>query len=179
MYTPFRYIDHPPPTPKFWGQFPGLTTFCVNRLPPGTFASMSNSPVIRANGSSRPQTPHKSSSFSRLVSAPSSPLARSRTSTLQTFSVAGNLDSDMTTSSSDDNLGEQEDTVGKSNLMSVAEGIVRDVSETEYPQKVGHCCCVGVNHGHGTWTESRCIPAIFLPKCSIPYKISNAPADSK
>lgn len=97
---------------------------------------MPNAPVIRANGSSRPQTPHMSSSFSRLVSAPSSPLARSRASTLQTFSVAGNLGSEMTTSSSDDNVGEQEDIFGKSSLISGGEGIVRDVSEIESPQDI-------------------------------------------
>ena len=97
---------------------------------------MSNASVIRANGSSRPQTPHMSSSFSRLVSAPSSPLARSRASTLQTFSGAGNLGSEMTTSSSDDNMGEQEDIFGKNSLISGAEGIVRDVSEVESPQDI-------------------------------------------
>ena len=103
----------------------------------GTLASMSNAPVTRANDISRPQTPHMSSSFSRLVSSPSSPLARSRASTLQTFSVAGNLGSEMTTSSLDENhRGEQEDIFEKSSLISGAEGIVRDVSEIGSPQDI-------------------------------------------
>ena len=98
---------------------------------------MSNAPVIPANGISRPQTPHTSNSFSRLVSSPSSPFARSRASTLQTFSVAGNLGSEMITSSLDENnRGEQEDIFQKSSLISGAEGIVRDVSEIGSPQDI-------------------------------------------
>ena len=98
---------------------------------------MSTAPVIWANGSSRPQTPHMSNSFSRLVSSPSSPLARSRANTLQTFSVAGNLNSEMITSSLDENsTGKQEDIFEKSSLISGSEGIVRDVSEIESPQDI-------------------------------------------
>lgn len=98
---------------------------------------MSYTPVVGANGSSRPQTPHMSNSFSRLISSPSSPLARSRAGTLQTVSVAGNLGSEMTTSSWDENSrGRQEDIFEKSSLISGAEGTVRDVSEMESPQDV-------------------------------------------
>lgn len=102
-----------------------------------TFASMSYAPVLGANGSSRPQTPHMSKSFSRIASSPSSPLTRSRASTLQTVSVAGNVGSDMTTSPLDENnRGKQEDIFEKSSLISSAEGTVRDVSEIESPRDV-------------------------------------------
>lgn len=98
---------------------------------------MSYAPVIGANGSSRPQTSHMSNSFSRLVSSPPSPLARSRASTLQTAAVTGNLGSEMTTSSSDENSREkQEDIFEKSSLISGVEGTVKDVSEMESPQDV-------------------------------------------
>ena len=98
---------------------------------------MSYAPVIGANGSSRPQTPHMSNSYSRLVPSPSSPLARSRASTLQTVSVAGNFGSEMPTSLLDEHSrGKQEDIFEKSSLISGAEGTVRDVSEIESPQDV-------------------------------------------
>lgn len=98
---------------------------------------MSYAPVIGVNGSSRPQIPHMSKSFSRLASSPSSPLARSRASTLQTVSVAGNLGSEMTTPPLDENSrGKQEDIFEKSSLISSAEGTVRDVSEIEPLQEV-------------------------------------------
>ncbi len=101
-----------------------------------TSASMSQAPVIGAS-SSRPQSPHKSNSYSRLVSSPSSPLARSRASTLQTVSVAGNLGSEIPTSLLDENnRGKQEDIFEKSSLISGAEGTVRDVSEIEFPQDI-------------------------------------------
>ncbi|KAF6233736.1 hypothetical protein HO173_007948 [Letharia columbiana] len=98
---------------------------------------MSYAPVIGANGSSRPQTTHMSNSFSRLISSPPSPLARSRASTLQTAAVTGNLGSEMTTSSLDENSrGKQEDIFEKSSLISGVEGTVKDVSEMESPQDV-------------------------------------------
>lgn len=98
---------------------------------------MSYAPVIGVNGSSRPQIPHMSKSFSRLASSPSSPLARSRASTLQTVSVAGNLGSEMTTPPLDENSrGKQEDIFEKSSLISSAEGTVRHVSEIEPLQEV-------------------------------------------
>lgn len=98
---------------------------------------MSYGPVIGANGSSRPQTPHMSKSFSRLASSPSNPLARSRASTLQNISVAGSLGSEMTTSSWDEkSRGKQEDIFEKSSLISSAEGTVRDVNEIESPQDI-------------------------------------------
>ncbi len=97
---------------------------------------MSYAPVIGAS-SSRPQSPPKSNSYSRLVSSPSSPLARSRASTLQTVSVAGNLGSEIPTSLLDENSrGKQEDIFEKSSLISGAEGTVRDVSEIECPQDI-------------------------------------------
>ena len=103
----------------------------------GTLASMSDAPVKGSDGSSRPQTPHSSNSFSRLVSSPSSLHARSRASTLQTVSVPGNLSPKMTTSWSNENGGEtQEDIFEKSSLVSGVEGIVRDVSEIESSQKL-------------------------------------------
>ncbi len=100
-------------------------------------APMSYAPVVGANDSIRPQTPHLSKSFSRLVSSPSSPNARSRASTLQTVSVAGNLGSEMTTSWLNENSREkQADIFEKSSLVSGAEGTVRDVSEIESPQDI-------------------------------------------
>lgn len=101
-------------------------------------ASMSYAPVTGHNGSSRPQTPHMSSSFSRLISSPASPHARSRASTLQTVSIAGKLGGpEMTTSWSNGNSKDkQEDIFEKSSLVSGAGGTVRDVSEIESPQDV-------------------------------------------
>lgn len=96
---------------------------------------MSRAPVIGATGSSRPQNPHMSQSFSRLDSSPSSPLARSRANTVQTFSVSGNLGSNMTTSLLDENReGEEEDIFEKGSLISGTDGTVRDVREIESPQ---------------------------------------------
>lgn len=95
---------------------------------------MSYTPVTGANGPSRPQTPHMPNSFSRFVSSPSSPLARSRASTLQPASVADNLRSEMTTSLDESSRGKQEDIFEKSGLISGAEGTVRDVSEIDFPQ---------------------------------------------
>ena len=103
----------------------------------GNFASMSHAPVTGVNGLSRPQTPHMSHSSSRLVSSTSSPLARSRASTLQTFSVSDNLGSEMTTSSLDENSGgKQEDIFEKSSLISGTEGTVRDVNEIRSPRDI-------------------------------------------
>ena len=102
-----------------------------------SLASMSYAPVTGHNGSSRPQTPHMSSSFSRLISSPASPHARNRASTIQTGSIAGNLGPEMTTSWSNENSKEkQEDIFEKSSLVSGAEGTVRDVSEIESPQDI-------------------------------------------
>ena len=98
---------------------------------------MSYAPVTGHNGPSRPQTPHMSSSFSRLIPSPASPHARSRASTFQTGSIAGNLGPEMTTSWSNENSKvKQEDIFEKSSLVSGAEGTVRDVSETESPHDV-------------------------------------------
>ena len=103
----------------------------------GPLASMSYTPVAGDRGTKRPQTPHMSKSFSRLPSSPSSPHTRSRASTLQTVSIAGNLGSEMTNSWSDENsTGKQEDIFEKSSLVSGAEGIVKDVSEMESPQDI-------------------------------------------
>ncbi len=99
-------------------------------------SSMSYAPVIGADDS-RPQTPHLSKSFSRLVSSPSRPNARSRASTLQTVSVAGNLGSEMNTSwLNENNWEKQEDIFEKSSRVSGAEGTVRDISEMESPQDI-------------------------------------------
>ena len=98
---------------------------------------MSYAPVTGHNGSSRPQTPHMSNSFSRLIPSPASPHARSRASTLQTGSISGKLGPEMTTSWSNENSKErQEDIFEKSSLVSGAEGSFRDVSEIESPQDV-------------------------------------------
>ena len=101
-------------------------------------ASMSYAPVTGHNGSSRPQTPHMSNSFSRLTSSPASPHARSRASTLQTGTTAGsNLGPEMTTSWSNENSKDkEEDIFEKSSLVSCAEGTVRDAHEIESPQDV-------------------------------------------
>ena len=100
-----------------------------------SLVSMSYAPVTGHNGSSRPQTPHVSSSFSRLISSPASHHARSRASTLQTSSIAGKLGPEMTTSLSNENSKEkQEDIFEKSSLVSGAEGTFRDVMES--PQDV-------------------------------------------
>ena len=89
------------------------------------------------NGVDRSQVPHMPISFSRLVSSPSSPHPRSRTSALQTVFVASDLGSEMTNSGlHEDTKEKREDIFEKSNLVSGAEGTVRDVSEMEYPQDV-------------------------------------------
>ena len=92
---------------------------------------MSYPSVIGANSPSRPQNLHMPNSFSRLTSSPSSPLARSRATTLQTV-----LGSDMTAPSLDEKSRNQEDIFEKSSLISSAEGIVRDVRELESPKDV-------------------------------------------
>ena len=121
----------------------GLVTTCllhVGGLPVdsllGNYISMSYAPMMEPNN--RPQIPHPSKSFSRLVSSPSSPTARSRASTLQTVSVAHDPGSETTTTSwlTEDGRGEQEDIFETSSLVSGAEGTVRDVSEMESPQDV-------------------------------------------
>ena len=105
-----------------------LTLFSVS------LASMSYAPVMGHNGSSRPQTPHMSNSFSRLISSPPSHHARSRATTFQTSSIAGKLGPDMTTSlSNEDSKEKQEDIFEKSSLVSGAEGTL---SEIESPQDV-------------------------------------------
>ena len=96
---------------------------------------MSFAPMMEPNN--RSQNPHPSKSFSRLVSPPSSPNARSRASTLQTVSVARDSGSEMTPSWLDENGGgKQEDIFEKNTLVSGAEGTVRDVNEMESPQDV-------------------------------------------
>ena len=98
---------------------------------------MSYAPVTGDSGLSRPQIPHNANSFSRLVSSPSSPHARSRASTLQTVSVAGNLSSELTTSWSNENSSEKQDDIfEKSSLVSRAGGSFRDLNEVESPQDV-------------------------------------------
>ena len=94
---------------------------------------MSYPPMMEPN--SPPQIPHPSTSFSRLVSSPSSPNARSRASTLKTLSVAGDPASEMTISWLNER-GKQEDIFEKSSLVSGAEGTVQDVHEMESPQDV-------------------------------------------
>ena len=87
---------------------------------------MSYPPATEANGSGRPPTPHMSKSFSRLTSSPSSPLARSRSNTLQTGPI------EMKTSALVEKYGEtREDIFEKSSLISSAEGTIQDVSEME------------------------------------------------
>lgn len=98
---------------------------------------MSYAPVTGDKGLSRPQIRPISNSFSRLVSPASSPHTRSRSSTLQTVSVAGNLSSEMTTRWSDENSSEKrEDIFEKSGLVSETGASFRDVSEMESPQDV-------------------------------------------
>ena len=99
-------------------------------------ALMSYAPVTGYDGSSRPQTPHMSSSFSRLISSPASIHARSRASTLQTGSIAGKLGPEMTSWSNENSKEKQEDIFEKSSLVSGAEGTFRDVSEIDSPQDV-------------------------------------------
>ena len=102
-----------------------------------SLAFMSDAPVTGYNGPNRPQTPHMSSSFSRLISSPASINARSRASTLQTGSIPGKLGPEMTSSWSNENSKEkQEDIFEKSSLVSGAEGTFRDASEIESPQDV-------------------------------------------
>lgn len=92
------------------------------------------------NGADRsqvPHMPHMPNSFSRLVSSPSSPHPRSRTSTLQTFFCASDLGLEMTNSGLDEDSKEKrEDIFEKTSLVSGAEGTVRDVNEMESPQDV-------------------------------------------
>ena len=103
----------------------------------GIFSLRSYASVMVDNGADRSQVPHMPNSFSRLVSSPSSPHPRSRTSTLQTVFVASDLGLEMTNSGLDEDSKEKrEDIFEKSSLVSGAEGTVRDVSEMESPQDV-------------------------------------------
>ena len=101
---------------------------------PGTSTSMSYLPVMGDNSSSRPQTPHMSNSFSRLISSPSSAHAGGRASTLHTVSVNGNLSSEVSTSWLNENSREKQDDIF--DKLSSVEEIVTDVSEMESPQDV-------------------------------------------
>ena len=109
----------------------------VNGLPNDSFLFPTMSFALMMEPKNRPQNPHPSKSFSRLVSSPSSPNARSRASTLQTVPVARDSGSEMTSSWLDENGGgKQEDIFEKNTLVSGAEGTVRDVNEIESPQDV-------------------------------------------
>lgn len=85
----------------------------------------------------RAHTPHKSNSFTRLDSPRSSPLARSRASTLQNGPIA--MHSELTASPLEENSRtfDQGDIFEQNSLVSGPKGIVHDVNELDSPQDVG------------------------------------------
>ena len=82
----------------------------------------------------RPTTPQKSKSFTRLESPRSSPLARSRASTLQNGTIPENGISEMTASPLEQSSKpDQEDIFEKNSLINGEEGSVKDVAEMDSP----------------------------------------------
>ena len=100
---------------------------------------MPASPTSDGHSPFRSQTPHMSKSFSRLDSPRSSPLSRSRASTLQNGATPELLTSEMTASPLSDNVNrglQQDDIFEKNNLVSGDQGSIQDVNELESPHDV-------------------------------------------
>lgn len=97
--------------------------------------TMPTSTTIEGRSPMRPHTPHKSHSFTPLESPRSSPLSRSRASTLQNGIIAETMPS--TASALDENRRlQQDDIFEKDNLVSSGQGAVQDVSELDSPQEI-------------------------------------------
>lgn len=100
---------------------------------------MPASPTSDGHNPFRPQTPHMSKSFSRLESPRSSPLSRSRASTLQNGATPEDLTSGMTVSPLSETINtglQQDDIFEKNNLVSGDRGSVQDVDEPDSPREV-------------------------------------------
>ena len=91
--------------------------------------------VTEGHSPRRPQTPQKSYSFTRLESPRSSPLSRSRASTLQNSTTNRPVHSELTASPVDENRRlDQDDIFENDHLVSSAQGRVQDVTELDSPQ---------------------------------------------
>ena len=98
---------------------------------------MPTSVAVEGHSPGRPQTPQKSHSFTRLESPRSSPLSRSRASTLQNGAIPETLHAGLTASPLSENRNfDQEDIFEKDNLVSGTQGRVQDVNELESPTDV-------------------------------------------
>ena len=90
-----------------------------------------------AGGHSRPQTPHKAQSFTRLDSPRSYPASRERASTLQNSAVAGIMQSDLMSSPLGEDMGRsQDDIFEKDNLVSNGHGKMQDMDELDSPHEL-------------------------------------------
>ena len=95
---------------------------------------MPASVAVEGHSPGRPQTPQKSHSFTRLDSPRSSPLSRSRASTLQNGTIPETTHSRLTASPlSENRTFDQEDIFERDNLVSSPKGKVQDVSELDSP----------------------------------------------
>ena len=84
----------------------------------------------------RPYTPHKSHSFTRLESPRSSPLSRSRASTLQNDTIAETIATGFTAiPPGEKKTTTHEDIFEKENLVKGEHGKVLDVTELDSPQE--------------------------------------------
>lgn len=84
----------------------------------------------------RPHTPQMSTSFSRLASLPTNPLACRRASTLEAGTSVSTLGSEMNTSFTHYDSLEHRDIFDEGSPTSAAEGSFRDVSDVDSPQDV-------------------------------------------
>ena len=96
---------------------------------------MLNSTATEGNSPRRPQTPNKSHSFTRLASARSSPLSRSRASTIGNGIANQRTDVELEYSSLDENRRlDQDDFFEKDTLVSSAQGKLQSVNELDLPE---------------------------------------------
>lgn len=103
----------------------------------GTYILPPTIPMISSELPGRSKTLQMSKSFTRLDPSRSSPLARSRASTLQGEHIPENVVSDITTSPLYMNgKVKQDDFFEKSNLVNGSQGLVNDVGEIEVPHHV-------------------------------------------
>ena len=86
--------------------------------------------------SERPTTPSKSQSFTRLDSPRSSPLTRSRASTIQNGAARASLTTALTSSPLEQPNLQEDDIFEKNSLISGEEGLLKDVTEMESPNDV-------------------------------------------